>query len=210
AGVAAAEVVVIGGGVVGTNAAKLALGLGARVTIIDKSLDRLGTLDDLFGGRLNTVYATGSAVAEWSERADLIIGAVLVPGAAAPKLITKAMLSTLRPGTVIVDVAIDQGGCFETSHPTTHDKPTFVVDDVVHYCVANMPGAVPKTAALALNNATLPYVQRLAEVDFAQLMREDKGFASGLNVWQGKVTHPAVAKAFALECANPLAVLRAA
>ena len=210
AGVAAAEVVIIGGGVVGTNAAKMALGLGARVTIIDRSLERLGVLDDLFGGRVNTVYATAAAITEWSTKADLIVGAVLVPGAAAPRLITRSMLKDLRRGAVLVDVAIDQGGCFETSRPTTHDAPTYVVDDIVHYCVANMPGGVPKTSALALNNATLPYIQRLADGDFARLMRKDKGFAAGLNIWQGKVTHPAVANAFDLQCTKPSKLLRAA
>ena len=210
AGVPAAEVVIIGGGVVGTNAAKMALGLGARVSILDKSLDRLATLDDLFSGRVNTIYATGSAVAEWCTRANLIVGAVLVPGAAAPKLLSSSMLKQLKPGSVLVDVAIDQGGCFETSRPTTHDAPTYVVDNIVHYCVANMPGAVPKTSALALNNATLPYIQRLASGDFTRLMKKDKGFAAGLNIWQGKVTHPAVADAFELECTKPSKLLRAA
>ena len=210
AGVAAAEVLVIGGGVVGTNAAKMALGLGARVTIVDKSLQRLAELDDLFGGRLNTVYSTGDAIAEWSAKSDLIVGAVLVPGAAAPKLITKAMLKNLKPGTVLVDVAIDQGGCFETSRPTTHDQPTYIVDDVVHYCVANMPGGVPKTSAMALNNATLPYIERLAEHDFCELMRGDQDFARGLNVWRGAVVHPAVAEAFQLTYTEPSSLLRAA
>ena len=210
AGVPAAEVLVIGGGVVGTNAAKMALGLGARVTIVDRSLQRLGELDDLFGGQLNTVYSTQDAIAEWSSRADLIVGAVLIPGAAAPKLITRPMLKTLKPGSVLVDVAIDQGGCFETSKPTTHDAPTYVVDDIVHYCVANMPGGVPRTSALALNNATLPYIEKLAEKDLCQLLREDDNFANGLNIWQGQVVHPAVANAFQLKYAQPSELLEAA
>ena len=210
AGVPAAEVLIIGGGVVGTNAAKMALGLGARVSIIDKSLQRLAELDDLFGGRVNTVYSTRDSIAEWSARADLLVGAVLIPGAAAPKLITREMLKTLKPGSVLVDVAIDQGGCFETSKPTTHDEPTYVVDDVVHYCVANMPGGVPRTSALALNNATLPYIEKLAENELCQLLKGDADFANGLNVWQGRVMNAAVANAFQLDYAKPLEVLRAA
>ena len=210
AGVAAAEVLVIGGGVVGTNAAKMALGLGARVTILDKSLARLNELDDLFAGRVNTVYATGDAIADWSTAADLIVGAVLVPGASAPKLLTRSMLKNLKPGSVLVDVAIDQGGCFETSRPTTHDQPTYLVDDVVHYCVANMPGGVPKTSAQALNNATLPYIERLAETDLRKLLKSDPDFARGLNVWRGKIVHPAVAEAFKLAYSSPLELLEAA
>lgn len=210
AGVAAAEVVVIGGGVVGTNAAKMALGLGARVTILDKSLPRLNELDDLFAGRVNTVYATRDAIADWSTSADLIVGAVLVPGASAPKLLSRSMLKELKAGTVLVDVAIDQGGCFETSRPTTHDEPTYIVDDIVHYCVANMPGGVPKTSAQALNNATLPYIERLAETDLTQLLQGDTDFARGLNVWRGRVVHPAVAEAFELAYSSPLELLEAA
>ena len=210
AGVQAAEVVILGGGVVGTNAAKMALGLGARVTILDKSLVRLTELDDLFAGRANTVYATRDAVAEWSTRADLIVGAVLVPGAAAPKLITRPMLKTLKPGSVLVDVAIDQGGCFETSAPTTHDEPTYIIDDIVHYCVANMPGGVPQTSALALNNATLPYIEKLAGAELGQLLSTDDDFAQGLNVWRGQVCHPAVAEAFNLKCLEPCDLLKVA
>jgi len=199
AGVAAAEVVIIGGGVVGTNAAKMALGLGARVTLLDKSVTRLVELDDLFRGQVNTIYATGDAIAQWCAKADLLVGAVLVPGAAAPKLITRPMLKTMKPGSVLVDVAIDQGGCFETSQPTTYERPTYVVDNIVHYCVANMPGGVPKTSAVALNNATLPYIEKLASGGLAAVLESETGFRAGLNVWQGKITHSAVASAFDLE-----------
>ncbi|MEM7465766.1 MAG: alanine dehydrogenase [Pseudomonadota bacterium] len=210
AGVAAGEVLIIGGGVVGTNAAKMALGLGARVTIADKSLERLVALDDSFGGRLNTVYATADAIGEWSERADMVIGAVLVPGAAAPKLITRPMLRGMKPGAVLVDVAIDQGGCFETSRATTHDDPTYLVDGIVHYCVANMPGGVPKTSTYALNNATLPYIEKLASADFGTLISHDPHITAGLNVRHGQVTHPAVAAAFETDCVDPGQTLRAA
>lgn len=156
-GVAAANVVVIGGGVVGTNAVRMAMGMEARVTVLDRSLARLNELDFQFGSKINTVYSTVDSIEKYVARADLVIGAVLVPGAA-PKLVTRSMLRSMRPGSVLVDVAIDQGGCFETSRPTTHQEPTYVIDHVVHYCVANMPGAVPRTSTFALNNATLPYV----------------------------------------------------
>lgn len=203
AGVSAAEVVIIGGGVVGTNAAKMALGLGARVTILDKSVQRLAELDDLFGGRVNSVYANRSAIAQWSTRADLLIGAVLIPGAAAPKLIDRSMLQAMQTGSVLVDVAIDQGGCFETSRATTHAEPTYVVDGIVHYCVANMPGAVPKTSAFALNNVTLPYIVRLAEQGVEKALKSDLGFSEGLNISDGRVMNQAVAQALDLP-AKPL------
>ena len=165
------KVTVIGGGVVGTEAARMAVGVGAEVTVLDKSLPRLRALDDMFRGRIRTRYSTRDAVAEEVFSADAVIGAVLIPGAAAPKLVTRAMLKQMKPGSVLVDVAIDQGGCFETSHPTTHADPTFIVDGVVHYCVANMPGAVPLTSSEALNNATLPFGLMLADHGLAALAR---------------------------------------
>jgi alanine dehydrogenase len=193
-GVAASRVVVIGGGVVGTHAARMAVGLGAEVTVIDRSLSRLREIDELFEGRVRTRFSTIGAIEEEVFHADVVIGAVLIPGAAAPKLITRQMLPNMRRGSVIVDVAIDQGGCFETSHPTTHADPTFVVEGVVHYCVANMPGAVPLTSSHALNNATLPYGLAIAEKGLSALAG-DLGLRAGLNVHRGKITHPAVAEA---------------
>jgi alanine dehydrogenase len=198
-GVAPAEVVVLGGGVVGYNAARIAVGMGARVTVLDKSLPRLNYLDQLFDGRLLTAYSTTDAVEHHVLRADLVIGAVLVPGAAAPKLVTRAMLKRMKPGAVIVDVAIDQGGCFETSHPTTHQDPTYVVDGIVHYCVANMPGGVARTSTFALTNATLPYVMALADKGYRKALLDDANFREGLNVHHGKVTHKAVAEALGYE-----------
>ncbi len=193
-GVTAADVVVIGGGVVGTNAARMAMGMEARVTVIDKSLPRLAQLDLQFGPMLNTIFATVEAVESHVLNADLVVGAVLVPGAEAPKLIDAEMVHGMRRGSVIVDVAIDQGGVSETSRPTTHTEPTYVVDEVVHYCVTNMPGAVARTSTFALNNATLPYVLALADQGWQQALGADAGFAAGLNVHVGTVTHPAVAE----------------
>jgi alanine dehydrogenase len=201
-GVSPANVVVIGGGVVGTNAARMAMGLEARVTVLDKSLSRLRELDFQFGSKLNTVYATSEAMEQYVIGADLVIGAVLVPGAAAPKLVTRDMLREMRPGSVIVDVAIDQGGCFETSHPTTHQEPTYVVDDIVHYCVANMPGAVPRTSTFALNNATLPFVLSLVTKGTKLALLHDPYLLDGLNVHQGKITYEAVASALGLDYVN--------
>ncbi|MFM9269295.1 alanine dehydrogenase [Halomonas elongata] len=198
-GVAPARVTVIGGGVVGENAARMALGLGAEVTVLDKSIPRLETLDDRYQGRMKTVFSTADALEEAVRESDLIIGAVLVPGAAAPKLITRDMLSDMKPGSVLVDVAIDQGGCFETSKPTTHAEPTYVVDGVVHYCVANMPGAVARTSTQALTNATLPFVVALADKGWQKALADDDHFAAGLNVHDGKLTYRAVAEAFGLE-----------
>jgi len=198
-GVSPANVVVIGGGVVGTNAARMAMGLEARVTVLDKSLSRLRELDFQFGSKINTVYATSEAMEQYVISADLVIGAVLVPGAAAPKLVTRNMLGEMRPGSVIVDVAIDQGGCFETSHPTTHQKPTYVVDGIVHYCVANMPGAVPRTSTFALNNATLPFVLSIVTQGTKLALLNDPHFLDGLNVYQGKITYNAVASALGLD-----------
>jgi alanine dehydrogenase len=194
-GVAPAEIVILGGGVVGYNAARVAVGMGARVTILDKSLPRLNYLDQLFDGRLLTVYSTTDAVEHHVLRADLVIGAVLVPGAAAPKLVTRAMLKRMKPGAVVVDVAIDQGGCFETSRPTTHQDPTYVVDGIVHYCVANMPGGVARTSTFALTNATLPYVMALADKGYRKALLDDANFRDGLNIHHGKVAHKAVAEA---------------
>ena len=199
-GTSPAEVVVIGGGVVGTNAAKMAIGLGARVTILDRSVPRLRYLEDIFGSAVTTRYSSKAVLEEVCRSADMVIGAVLIPGASAPKLISKAFLSEMKPGSVLVDVAIDQGGCFETSRATTHDDPTYVVDGVVHYCVANMPGSVPLTSSEALNNATLPHVLALAEHGVAALDR-DPHLANGLNVKGGLVTFDAVLEAMAAEAA---------
>ena len=194
-GVAAAKVLVLGGGVVGSSAIRVALGMGADVTVLDRSVARLGELDEQYRGQLRTVYSTAEAVEEHACQADLIIGAVLIPGASAPKLITGDMLKQFKPGTVMVDVAIDQGGCFETSKPTTHADPTYTIDNVVHYCVANMPGAVAKTSTMALTNATLPYVLRLANETPDAALSQDSHFAAGINITEGKIVHPAVAEA---------------
>jgi alanine dehydrogenase len=193
-GVAPARVVVLGGGVVGTNAARMAIGLGADVTILDNSLDRLRYLDDVFGPLLKTRYADSQAIEELTGTADLVIGAVLVPGKHAPRLITRDTIRRMRAGSVLVDVAIDQGGCAETSRPTTHSDPTYVVDDVVHYCVANMPGACARTSTLALTNATLPYLLELAGKGVAQALAENPGLREGLNVCRGEVTNRHVAE----------------
>ncbi len=197
-GVKPANVVVLGGGVVGTQAAKMAAGLGADVTIMDLSLNRLRQLDDIMPANVKTQYSNDYNIREAVKTADLVIGGVLIPGAKAPKLITKDMLSTMRPGSVIVDVAIDQGGCFETSKPTTHAEPTYVVDGVVHYCVANMPGAVPYTSTLALTNATLPYAIQLANKGWKQACADSADLRLGLNVVEGKVVYEGVSQAFNL------------
>jgi len=197
-GVHPAEVVVVGGGVVGTNSIRMAMGLEARVTVLDRSLERLAELDLQFGGRLNTIFSNRETLEQYVLDADLVVGAVLIPGAAAPKLVSRKMVAGMRSGSVLVDVAIDQGGCFETSHATTHAEPTYIVDDVVHYCVANMPGAVPHTSTYALTNATLPYALALAN-NGLQAMQNDPGLLNGLNVHQGKVTHEAVAQALNYE-----------
>jgi alanine dehydrogenase len=194
-GVAPAKIVILGGGVVGTNAAYVATGLGADVTIIDKSLARLAELDQTFKGHARTVYATASAIEEQVLAADLVIGAVLIPGASAPKLVSRATVSRMKKGAVIVDVAIDQGGCVETAHATTHTDPIYLVDGVVHYCVANMPGAVARTSTFALNNATLPYALELANKGWKQALADDSGFRHGLNIAEGQITHASVAEA---------------
>jgi alanine dehydrogenase len=198
-GVAAANVMVIGGGVVGMNAAFIAIGMEADVFVFDRSIDRLRELEVVFGGRCSTVYSTTLAVEEMLPRADLVIGAVLVHGARAPFVIRREQLALMKPGAVLVDVAIDQGGCFETSRPTTHKDPTFEVDGITHYCVANMPGAVPITSTQALTNATLPYAIALADLGVAGAIRRDPGLRPGVNVAAGKVTHPAVAEGVGME-----------
>jgi alanine dehydrogenase len=193
-GVEPAKVVIIGGGTVGFNAAQMAVGLGARVVILDRSLDVLRFLDANFESRIETVYSNVDSIEKHIRDADLVIGGVLIPGAAAPKLVTRAHLATMRPGSVLVDVAIDQGGCFETSKPTTHAEPTYIVDGIVHYCVANMPGAVPRTSAFALNNATLPFTLALADKGAKQAMLDDPHLLNGLNVHHGMVTYEDVAR----------------
>ena len=205
-GVAPARVVVIGGGVVGTHAARMAVGLGAEVTILDRSVPRLRVLDDMFDGRVRTVYSTSDALETEVIAADVVIGAVLVPGASAPKLVRRPLLKRMKPGSVVVDVAIDQGGCFETSRATTHDDPTYEVDGVIHYCVANMPGAVPMTSAAALNNATLPFGLALANKGLAALT-DDPHLLAGLNVHRGQVTNRAVAESLGLPFVAPEAAL---
>ena len=194
-GVPPARVVVLGGGVVGTNAARIALGMGADVTVFDRSLQRLAQLDDLYGPQLKTSFSTAETLEHAVLHADLVIGAVLVPGAAAPKLVTRAMLPRMRRGSVLVDVAIDQGGCFESSQATTHSDPTYIVDGVVHYCVANMPGAVPRTSTFALTQATLPYVLKLAGAGWRAVLSMDRHLRNGLNIAEGRIIHPAVAEA---------------
>jgi alanine dehydrogenase len=198
-GVPPGKVVILGGGVSGTHAARMAMGLEAHVTVIDRSLDRLKQLDEEFGSKLYTQYATVDAIEQHVIGADLVIGAVLVPGAAAPKLVTRAMLKRMRPGSVLVDISIDQGGCFETSKPTTHANPTYVVDGIVHYCVANMPGAVARTSTFALNNATLPFAVALANKGYRRACAEDVHLRHGLNIHAGKVTYKAVADALKLK-----------
>ncbi|MAZ88294.1 MAG: alanine dehydrogenase [Cellvibrionaceae bacterium] len=206
-GVAPAKVVVIGGGVVGTQAASMAIGLGADVTILDRSLPRLRQLDVEFSGRVKCVYSSIDAIEQHALEADLVVGAVLIPGAAAPKLLTQELIARMKKGAVVVDVAIDQGGCFETSKATTHQDPTYVVEEVIHYCVANMPGAVARTSTMALNNATLPFVLALADKGAEQAMQADEHLFAGLNVYQGQITCEAVAKALDMPYVKPVALL---
>ena len=198
-GVPAANVLIIGGGIVGTEAAKMAVGLGAKVTIIDRNLDRLRELDDIFLSKVQTLASSQLAIEEALAHADLVIGAVLVVGAAAPKLVTREMLHLIPQGSVLVDVAVDQGGCFETTHATTHSNPTYYEEGVLHYCVANMPGAVPRTSTFALTNATLPYALALANKGFERAIREDAGLREGVNTYAGKLTYEAVATSQNLE-----------
>ncbi len=206
-GVAPGRVLVIGGGVVGTHAAKIAAGMGADVTVIDRSLPRLRYLDDVFGGTFKTAYASAANTIELARQADMIIGAVLIPGAAAPKLISKAQLSELKPGAVLVDVAIDQGGCFETSRATTHQDPIYEVDGIMHYCVANMPGAVARTSTLALGNATLPFMIALANKGWKKACADDKHLLNGLNVHAGQLTYAAVGEALGLPTVDAASLL---
>lgn len=198
-GVPPAHVVILGAGVVGTNALQMAVGVGARVTIVDRNVDRLRQLDLVFGNRVQTAYSTAQALDEFIAQADVVVGGVLIPGAAAPKLVTRQMVAGMKQGAVVVDVAIDQGGCFETSHPTTHTEPTFVVDGVVHYCVANMPGAVARTSTIALNNATIGHAVAIADKGWKRAAADDPHLRHGLNIVQGRVTHAAVARS--LGCA---------
>jgi alanine dehydrogenase len=193
-GVPPAHVTILGGGVVGTNAAKIALGFGAKVTLVDVNLNRLRELDDIFGGRLYTLASNSYNVAHVTREADLVIGAVLIPGTTAPRIVTRAMVAEMKKGAVIVDVAIDQGGCVETARPTSHSDPSYLVDGVVHYCVTNMPGAVPNTSTLALTNATFPYLLRMANLGAREALRQDVGLADGLNTWMGTLTHRGVAE----------------
>ena len=193
-GVAPAKVVVLGGGVAGTNAVEMAVGLRADVTVVDRSVKRLRELSALFGNQLKTAYSTAETVENLVKDADVVVGAVLIAGAAAPKLVTRAMVKKMKAGAVMVDISIDQGGCFETSRPTTHADPTYVVDGVIHYCVTNMPGAVPRTSTFALTNATLPYVRALADHGWQKALARDAGLARGLNVHEGFITHEAVAR----------------
>jgi alanine dehydrogenase len=198
-GVQPAKVVILGGGVSGTHAAEMAVGLRADVTVVDRSVKRLRELSTMFSSQLKTVYSTAHAIEGLVRDADLVIGAVLIAGAAAPKLVTRAMVKTMKPGAVLVDIAIDQGGCFETSRPTTHAEPTYVLDGVIHYCVTNMPGAVPRTSTFALTNATLPYVKAIADHGWRQALASDAGLAQGLNVHLGQLTHEAVAHALGFD-----------
>jgi alanine dehydrogenase len=199
AGVAPGRVLIVGGGVVGYNAAVIALGLGAQVTILERSIDRMRHLEEVLSGRVTLLMSSSLQVAASVEEADLVIGAVLIPGAVAPKLVTREMIASMKDGAVVVDVAIDQGGCFETSHPTTHADPVYVVDGVTHYCVANMPGAVPITSTKALTNATLPYVESIANNGLRAAVAQDPALAKGVNVIDGKLTYEAVAEAHSLE-----------
>jgi alanine dehydrogenase len=208
-GVEKAHVLILGGGIVGNNAIKMAKGLGAEITVMDRSVDCLRALDMQYNGEINTIFASPSTIEHHIKTADLVVGAVLIPGASAPRLITRPMLSTMKQGSVLVDVSIDQGGCFETSRPTTHTDPTYVVDGIVHYCVSNMPGCVPHTSTVALNNATAHYIMRLANLGTKKALMEDQGLMNGLNIYCGQVTHPAVAKALSLNYHEPKEVMLA-
>ncbi len=207
-GVLPAKVLVIGGGVVGTHAALVASGMGADVTVLDRSLPRMRYLDDVFGGRFKTAYSSPGTTADLLTTADMVIGAVLIPGAAAPKLVRRDQLSTMKPGAVLVDVAIDQGGCFETSKPTTHHDPIYEVDGIMHYCVANMPGAVPRTSTIALGNATMPFLLALADKGWKQACADDPNLLNGLNVHAGKLTNYAVGKALGIDVVSPQVAIK--
>jgi alanine dehydrogenase len=209
AGVAPAKVVVLGGGVAGVNALRMAIGLEAQVSVLDINLQRLYAIDQQFGATLNTIFSTRQAVEDYVLDADLVIGAVLVPGASAPKLLSQQHVKDMKRGSVFIDISIDQGGCSETSRPTTHAKPTYVVHDVVHYCVTNMPGAVARTSTFSLNNATLPFILALAGKGVAAALTEDPHLLNGLNVYRGKITHPAVAGALGMQYADPRKMITA-
>ncbi len=208
-GVPPADVLILGAGVVGSNAALIAIGMGANVTLVDRSMAALRRAADHFGSSVGTVFSTRNAIERLAMKADLVIGGVLVAGGAAPKIFTAEMVRTMKPGAAVVDVSIDQGGCFETSRPTTHADPTYIVDDVVHYCVTNMPGAVARTSTFALNNATLPFVLALANQGWSKAMASDRHLRNGLNVFEGKITHPAVAEALQLPFTPPETILNA-
>ncbi len=207
-GVPPAHVTIIGGGIVGTNAARIALGFGAKVTLIDLNLNRLREIDDIFNGRVYTLASNSYNLAHATREADLVIGGVLIPGSTAPKIVTRGMVSKMKKGAVIVDVAIDQGGCVETARPTSHSDPSYVVDGVVHYCVTNMPGAVPHTSTLALTNATFPYVLRLANLGAREALKQDAGLAEGLNTWLGTLVHRGVAESQQRAWTAPAELLR--
>jgi alanine dehydrogenase len=209
AGVAPAKIVVLGGGVAGVNAVRMAIGLEAQVTVLDINVERLYAIDQQFGAAVNTIFSTRQAIEDYVLNADLVIGAVLVPGAAAPKLITEELVKEMHRGSVIVDISIDQGGCSETSRPTTHAQPTYILHEVVHYCVTNMPGAVARTSTFALNNATLPFILSLADKSPEAAMRDDPHLLNGLNIYKGRVAHPAVAAALGIEAADPLELVKA-
>ncbi len=207
-GVKPAKVVIIGGGTVGRNATQMAVGLGAEVVILNRSLDTIGKIKTQFGDDIQAILSTPDSIQKQVLEADLVIGAVLIPGASAPKLVTKAHVRNMKPGAVIVDVAIDQGGCVETSRPTTHQDPTYVIDGIIHYCVTNMPGAVPRTSAFALNNATLPYILTLANKGYQQALLDDENFLQGLNIIKGHLTCRKVSESLSLEYIDPLTVLQ--
>ncbi|WP_273150733.1 alanine dehydrogenase [Methylophaga thiooxydans] len=206
-GVVAANVIVLGGGVVGINAARMAMGLGANVTVLDKSLERIKQLDAQFGPQLKTLFATTESIEQSIQTADMVVGAILLPGATAPKLITRTMLASMKTGAVLVDVSIDQGGCFESSKPTTHDAPTYQEQGVIHYCVANMPGAVARTSTFALTNATLPFIMALAQKGLKGALLDDKHLLAGLNIYRGQVTYQAVAEAHGYDYSSPESLL---
>ncbi|MGD0787778.1 MAG: alanine dehydrogenase [Terracidiphilus sp.] len=206
-GVLPAQVCIVGGGVVGSNAAQIALGMGARVTLLDVNLNRLRQLDEIFGGRLHTLASNSYNLAQATGEADLLIGGVLIPGSRAPRIVTRAMVAQMKKGAVVVDVAIDQGGCVETSRPTSHSNPSYTVDGVVHYCVTNMPGAVPNTSTLALTNATLPYLMRLANLGAREALTQDAGLAEGLNTWLSTLTHRGVAESQERPWVSPASVI---
>jgi alanine dehydrogenase len=209
AGVAPAKIVVLGGGVSGVNAARMGIGLEAQVTVLDINVDRLYAIDQQFGAAVNTIFSTRQAVEDYVLDADLVIGAVLVPGAAAPKLITEQLVREMKRGSVLVDISIDQGGCSETSRPTTHAQPTYVLHDVVHYCVTNMPGAVARTSTFALNNATLPFILGLADKGIETALTDDPHLLDGLNVYKGRISHPAVAAALGEKHADARKLVKA-